>query len=229
MSFSKRTAAIAAAISSVAGIGTLVATAPGVAAVDPTAPVLARTVSGTNIALTGSLSTDLATEVALDAADAVETATVEAVAETSVDSATSAVNFSSLGDAVAAQVRPEAVSDELACLAHATYYESKGEPLEGQLAVAEVIVNRAASGRFPGSVCGVVRQPGQFSFVRGGRIPEPNRASAAWREALAVAQVAQSDAWDSSASDALFFHARRVSPGWRLKRVASVGNHIFYR
>jgi spore germination cell wall hydrolase CwlJ-like protein len=118
---------------------------------------------------------------------------------------------------------------EAECLARAVYWESNGEPLAGQLAVAEVIINRSRSGRFPSSICGVVRQRSQFSFVRGGHIPAPPRNSG-WRNAVGVAHVAMQDLADSSASRALFFHARRVSPGWRnLTRVATVGNHVFYR
>lgn len=138
------------------------------------------------------------------------------------------VEHASLAAAVAAQ--PLAAEDpELNCLAAGIYHESKGEPLEGQLAVAEVILNRANSGRFASTVCGVLKQRGQFSFVRGGKIPQPPASSKAWKTALAVAQVARDDAWESKVSDALFFHARYVSPGWRRARVGSVGNHIFYR
>ena len=118
---------------------------------------------------------------------------------------------------------------EQECLAGAVYFESKGEPLRGQLSVAEVILNRARSGRFPASVCGVVKQRGQFSFVRGGRIPAVSRASLAWKRAVAIAHIAREKLADGGAPRALFFHARRVSPRWKLIRVAAVGNHIFYR
>jgi spore germination cell wall hydrolase CwlJ-like protein len=118
---------------------------------------------------------------------------------------------------------------EMECLAGAIYFESKGEPLSGQLAVAEVIINRAKSGRYPTSLCGVVKQPSQFSFVRGGRIPAVPRDNAHWRKAVAIAHIAVNDLADSPAPQALAFHATRVSPGWRMKRVARVGNHIFYR
>jgi N-acetylmuramoyl-L-alanine amidase len=116
------------------------------------------------------------------------------------------------------------------CLAGAVYFESKGEPLQGQLTVADVVLNRARSGRFPASVCGVVKQPGQFSFIRGGRFPPIARGTDAWHKAVAVAHIAMEDLADGAAPKALFFHARRVSPGWRgLTRVAAVGNHVFYR
>jgi N-acetylmuramoyl-L-alanine amidase len=118
---------------------------------------------------------------------------------------------------------------EAECLAAAVYFESKGEPLVGQLAVAEVILNRAKSGRFPSSICGVVKQPSQFSFVRGGGFPPIARSSRGWREAVAISKVAQDRSWSSGVGKALFFHANHVSPGWRLTRVAALGNHIFYR
>jgi N-acetylmuramoyl-L-alanine amidase len=123
------------------------------------------------------------------------------------------------------------VSDsEHECLAGAVYFESKGEPLKGQLSVAEVIRNRASSGRFPSTYCGVVKQRGQFSFVHGGRLPAIPRSSPAWRKAVAVARIAMNDLADGGAPRAMFFHATYVSPKWRGRtRVATVGNHIFYR
>ncbi|QDZ08864.1 cell wall hydrolase [Sphingomonas panacisoli] len=136
--------------------------------------------------------------------------------------------FASLAAAVAAQDMGGAMNDELECLADAVYFESKGEPLNGQLAVAEVIINRTTSGRFPSSICSVVKQPGQFSFVRGGRIPDAPSGQQ-YRTATAIAKIALADAWDSPAPKALYFHARRVSPGWNRARVASIGNHIFFR
>lgn len=80
-------------------------------------------------------------------------------------------DFSTLDAAVAAQTAT-IDDEELNCLAIGVYYESKGEPLAGQLAVADVILNRTTSGRFPTSVCGVLTQRGQFSFVKGGRLPD---------------------------------------------------------
>jgi len=138
------------------------------------------------------------------------------------------VAYGTLDAAVAAQPGPEAMNDELQCMAGAIYFEAKGEPLSGQLAVAEVILNRSKSGRFPKGVCSVVTQPGQFSFVRGGHVPDiaPNKQ---YRTAVAVARVALADAWDSPASDAMYFHARRSAPGWHRVQVAAIGNHLFYR
>lgn len=136
---------------------------------------------------------------------------------------------SSLAALVDAHGDAEAVDGDMKCLAGAVYFESKGESLEGQLAVARVIINRAKSGRFADSLCGVVYQPSQFSFVRGHEMPPIRMESNAWREAVAIAQIAMDDSWNSRAEGALFFHARRVSPGWGKAKLAMIDNHIFYR
>lgn len=134
-----------------------------------------------------------------------------------------------LQELVSQQSMPGDMSSEMRCLAGAIYFEARGETLEGQLAVGRVIVNRAKSGRFPASYCGVVYQPSQFSFIRGRSMPSVREGSADWREAVAVAQIANQGSWKSPAKGALFFHATRVSPKWRLTRLARVDNHIFYR
>jgi spore germination cell wall hydrolase CwlJ-like protein len=130
-----------------------------------------------------------------------------------------------------AQLRDdEAGGRELECLATGIYFESKGEPLAGQLAVGKVIANRANSGgRFPSTYCGVLFQRGQFSFVRGHSLPKVAHSNRQWQTAVAIARIVHQRLHDSLVGKALFFHARRVSPGWRLKRVAAIGNHIFYR
>ena len=135
----------------------------------------------------------------------------------------------SLSQLVAMHLGTETADRQEECLAAAVYFEAKGEPLDGQLAVAKVIMNRTHSGRFPSSVCGVVFQRSQFSFVRGSGFPQIARSSRNWREAVAIARIANNDMWDSSVDNALYFHARRVSPGWRLNRIATIGNHVFYR
>lgn len=137
--------------------------------------------------------------------------------------------FASLAAAVAAQPVPAQMDSELRCLAGAIYHEAKGEPLAGQLGVAKVVLNRTRSGRFPRSVCSVVTQRGQFSFVRGGEVPDPGMGVRAYRTAIAVAQVAMADHWESPVPGALYFHASSVAPGWGKQRVAAIGHHIFYR
>lgn len=120
------------------------------------------------------------------------------------------------------------ISQQLGCLAEAIYFEARGEPLEGQLAVARVIVARAHSGRFPASYCGVVLQRSQFSFVRDGMMPQPNTNSWEWRNAVAIAQMAH-EGRRGPVEGALYYHATSVSPGWNRTPIAQVGNHIFYR
>lgn len=138
------------------------------------------------------------------------------------------VAYPTLDAAVAAQAMPTTLDGELRCMATAIYFEAKGEPLAGQLAVAQVILNRTRSGRFPRGICSVVTQPGQFSFVRRGVIQSPP-VNAAYRRAVAVAKVALDEAWESPVQGALYFHATYVAPGWSRAKVAAIGRHIFYR
>lgn len=135
----------------------------------------------------------------------------------------------SLAEKVAELRSSDPGDKQMECLAAGIYFESKGEPLAGQLAVGQVIANRASSGRFPSSYCAVLFQRKQFSFVRKGRYPSIPRSSKQWKTAVAVAKIVDSELHDSPVPNALFFHAKYVSPKWRLKRVGTVGNHIFYR
>jgi hypothetical protein len=136
----------------------------------------------------------------------------------------------SLADLVGAFVDRADQDAEQLCLAKAVYFEARGESLEGQLAVAEVILNRAASGRYPATICRVVTQPAQFSFIRRGRFPRVDTASDCWRKALAIADVARNQLADQVGPNVLWYHATYVSPSWgrRLTRVARIGTHIFY-
>ena len=120
-------------------------------------------------------------------------------------------------------------SEEL-CLAKAVYFEARGEGLEGQLAVAEVVLNRAASGLYPATICGVVTQPAQFSFVRAGRLPPVDAGSECWHKALAIADIARKHLAEEIGQNVLWYHADYVAPVWgRLHtRVAQIGQHIFY-
>lgn len=112
------------------------------------------------------------------------------------------------------------------CLARAVYFEARGEPLEGQLAVAQVILNRVASGRFAASVCAVIDQPGQFSFAHD-RSPGSGND---WRVAEAIARIAIANRWTPIAPRTVNFHAARVTPGWtNMAKVTQIGHHIFYR
>lgn len=135
----------------------------------------------------------------------------------------------SLAELVSQRASNAPLSRELNCLASAIYFESKSEPLAGQLAVGRVIVARSRSGRFPDSYCGVVYQPSQFSFVRGNTMPPVNKDSRFWKNAVAIAQISHEGSWQSPVEGALFFHAAHVSPRWGKVRAAKIGNQIFYR
>ena len=137
----------------------------------------------------------------------------------------------SLGQLVTQYSEGATLDEQQNCLATAVYFESMGEPLEGQLAVARVVINRAASGRYPSSWCAVVKQKAQFSFVRAGRFPRIDPACVAWRKAQAIARIAVANASDMLPTDVLWYHADYVAPKWRnnLRRVEKIGAHIFYR
>lgn len=123
---------------------------------------------------------------------------------------------------------------EWECLRKAIYFEARGETLKGQFAVAEVILNRKESGRYPGSVCGVVGQRGnggcQFSYVCDGRADAMRDAEAIDR-AGRIARVMLDGAPRTLTMGAMFFHTRGVSPDWshRFDRTAAIGAHLFYK
>ena len=122
------------------------------------------------------------------------------------------------------------------CMAEALYFEARGESVLGQFAVAEVILNRVSSSRYPDTVCGVVRQGTgqrhkcQFSFYCDGRaevISEPK----AYELVGKVAKIALND-WDRDLTDgATHYHTKQVSPNWSrvFPRTATIGFHHFYR
>lgn len=127
--------------------------------------------------------------------------------------------------------------EELRCLALNIYWESRSEPLQGQLAVAGVTMNRVASEKFPDSICGVVKQGGyyrkhrcQFSWQCDGRSDKPKEAKA-WSNAQQLARLYLAGVYEDPTEQAKWYHADYVSPDWakRMERTAKIGRHIFYR
>ena len=116
------------------------------------------------------------------------------------------------------------------CLANAVYFEARGESLEGQLAVADVVINRTESERYPDNWCDVIKQKAQFSFVQNRRFPRITEMQA-WDTAKAVAKVAIDDSYQVVRGDVLWYHADYVAPHWApsFDEVAKVGVHIFYQ
>lgn len=123
------------------------------------------------------------------------------------------------------------------CLAEAIYFEARSESEEGQAAVAQVVLNRALSGLYPASVCGVVYQNRhrfkacQFTFACEGkslRITD----QASWTTAVRIAdEVLEGRTYLANVGGATHYHATYVRPGWsrRLERASRIGTHIFYR
>jgi spore germination cell wall hydrolase CwlJ-like protein len=178
------------------------------------APVSAAEAAASAAALAATTPPDVAAAYAADQNDV-------STPEVSADRPASLSHLvASIGDT------GSAADSDIHCLATAVYFEARGEPMEGQLAVAQTILNRVESGRYAPTVCGVINQPKQFSYDRT-RAPS---AGNDWETAQAIARIAARDMWREVAPNALSFHARRVSPNWAGKtRVATIGNHIFYR
>jgi len=133
--------------------------------------------------------------------------------------------------------RDRRLARERFCLAAAIYYEARGEPLDGQQAVAQVVLNRVADARYPGTVCGVVfqdenrRHRCQFSFACDGR-PERPRPGVAWTRSLDIAREFLNGFAYTPVAAATHYHADYVAPVWsrsrEMTRVGKIGNHIFY-
>ncbi|MGB0086233.1 MAG: cell wall hydrolase, partial [Rhodomicrobiaceae bacterium] len=126
---------------------------------------------------------------------------------------------------------------EFRCMATAIYFEARDEPIKGQIAVGQVIMNRLRSVYYPKTICGVVfqgqwdRNACQFSFACDGR-PDTPTEKKEWNTSLDIARkVISGEAYLPEIGDATHYHATYVNPPWKklVKRVAKIGTHIFYR
>lgn len=122
----------------------------------------------------------------------------------------------------------------LECLAMNVYHEARSEPLKGQVAIAAVTLNRTKSGKFPSSVCDVVKQGTrrscQFSWWCDGKKDAPADEEA-WESAQRVAWRTLMGLSDDPTKGALYYHADYVKPNWsrRFERTARIGQHLFYK
>jgi len=137
--------------------------------------------------------------------------------------------------------RVKLAEGERLCLAQAIYHEARGESREGQLAVANVIINRAMSKKYPSTICGVVFQNAdkgkykcQFTFACDGR-SDMGRERTAWNRSLKLADDAfyefqRGERPGVIPNSALFYHTTAVAPQWShtFHRVAAIGSHVFY-
>lgn len=129
---------------------------------------------------------------------------------------------------------------DVKCLARNIYYESRGEPTEGKIAVGFVTLNRVDHPKFPDSVCDVVhhrtrsasgKNVCQFSWVCNKKTT-PREQDPMWRESLTIARkllLGQYPTMKAKYGHVHYFHNTAVNPGWNLRRVAKVGQHVFYR
>jgi spore germination cell wall hydrolase CwlJ-like protein len=134
-------------------------------------------------------------------------------------------------------VVPENLDREQRCLAEAVYFEARSEPEEGQAAVAQVVLNRARSGLYPSSVCGVVYQNRhrhlacQFTFACEGKSLRITDGPS-WRDATRIAKaVLEGRTYLAEVGGSTHYHADYVKPSWsrRLKKMDVIGRHIFYK
>ncbi len=126
---------------------------------------------------------------------------------------------------------------QLQCLATAIYFEARGEPYRGQVAVAQVVINRVKHKLYPNTICGVVyqnqrkRNACQFSFACDG-IPERINEKKAWKQALDIARkVTNGELYLTEVANATHYHATYVRPKWakRMTKLTQIGIHKFYR
>ncbi|HUF86834.1 MAG TPA: cell wall hydrolase [Thermohalobaculum sp.] len=165
-----------------------------------------------------------------DTAEAVSGARSQAIAASLATDAGGVIDLAEI-DKVEIGTRSEAWR----CLAEALYFEARGERLTGQVAVAEVILNRVDDSAYPGTVCGVVRQGHgsgvcQFSYFCDGK-PEEVGNREAFERAGKIASVMLGGKPRILTGKATHFHATSVRPSWakRMVRTAQIGAHIFYR
>jgi spore germination cell wall hydrolase CwlJ-like protein len=127
---------------------------------------------------------------------------------------------------------------QLECLAKNIYHEARSEPFEGKVAVAQVTLNRAANAGFPNDICKVVYQKNvvyekvicQFSWYCETSTKTKPIHQSAYKESYEVAKKVLLEGFRlAGLTDALYYHATYVSPGWKRQQIAQIGNHIFYR
>ncbi len=128
-------------------------------------------------------------------------------------------------------VRPQTqtVDAELTCLAKVVVHEAGNQSPAGQMAVAQVVMNRVndSRGRFGRTICGVIMQRGQFFNVHA---YNPSRTNARWHRAVEVAREARDGTAAPVMAGALFFHAAYANVNFRGRtRLGRLGDHVFYR
>lgn len=127
---------------------------------------------------------------------------------------------------------------QLACLARNIYFEAGNEPFEGKVAVAQVTINRAEARGFPDDICQVIYQKNmiyervicQFSWYCDRDSTNKIINKSVYNESMEVAKKVLLEGFRlPSLTDALYYHADYVKPGWKKERITKIGRHIFYK
>ena len=146
--------------------------------------------------------------------------------------------FSEIVPIEESQITAEVRDRQLGCLAKNIYHEAGSEPFEGKVAVAQVTLNRTASGKFPGDICKTIYQKNvvyekvvcQFSWYCDRETSVKPLNKAVYNESMEVAKKVLLEGFRlPSLNNALYYHADYINPGWNREKVAKVGRHIFYR
>ena len=224
-----------------AALATLPLAAPQIAAAetgaDPDAAPMARAVGQLMTREQAALDKLAAERIAALAAGRASGAVVTAGARNAPTARPAAAVPAGRLDFATLDAMPAVSGDaQFQCLAQAVYFESRGEPLSGQIAVAEVVLNRVDNPAYPRSICGVTKQGAgsgrgcQFSYACDGR-PDVMTSSVSKARSEKIARMLIDGRPRSVTSGATHFHATYVRPDWSRKfaRTASIGNHVFYR
>ena len=130
---------------------------------------------------------------------------------------------------VAMMAPPEVDKEQHKCLALNIYHEARSESMEGQIAVAQVTLNRVAHSEWPSTICEVVYEPKQFSWTHLLKDHSATEARA-WKKAQIIARDVMIGNVEDPTYGAVFYHANYVNPDWAefLDLSKVIGNHLFY-
>lgn len=128
-------------------------------------------------------------------------------------------------------IQPSVDRGQIYCLSKAVYHEARGETLNGQAAVAHVVLNRAKSNKYPSNICSVVYQEKQFTDIQKAK---PNYASNAWKKAVEVAAFSTVGFVDDPTNGATHYYNPdkvKKNPKWasKMKRLLRIGGHVFFK
>lgn len=127
---------------------------------------------------------------------------------------------------------------QLDCLARNIYFEAANESFEGKVAVAQVTINRTESGIFPSDICKAIYQKNiffekvvcQFSWYCDTNSKRPPAHTKIYNECMAVAKKVLLEGFRlDGLNEAMYYHASYINPKWKKQKIATIGNHIFYK